>query len=77
MADYRTGEVVRALAKRSGGMTRTEIEQKAKLSGGGTLTETLDEPVQCGFLRKYRDFTKRSRDALFQLIDPFTLDLFV
>lgn len=66
-------KVVRALAKRTSGATRAEIERAAKIAGGGTLTETLDELEQCGFVRRYRDFTKPSRDAVYQLIDPFTL----
>lgn len=66
-------KVVRALARHPNGMDRTQIEQQSGVAGGGTLTQTLAELEQCGFVRRYRDYAKRSRDALYQLVDPFTL----
>ena len=65
--------VVRALAQRRSGLTRDEIAKGAGLTTGGQLTETLVELEQCGFIRRYRDITRRERDPLFQLVDPFTL----
>lgn len=65
--------VVRALASRKGGLTRKEIEAKTSIAGGGTLTKTLSELEQCGFVRKYHDFTRRENSAYYQLVDPFTL----
>ena len=66
-------KVVRALAKHPGGMSRAEVEKQSGVTGGGTLTDTLTELERCGFVRRYRDFSHKSKDALFQLVDPFTL----
>lgn len=37
------------------------------------FTKTLDDLEHCDFIRKYRFPGKIERDALWQLIDPFTL----
>ena len=65
--------IVRALAKRESGMTRSELLAAAGMSDGGTFTKTVAELEQCGFLRSYRDYPKRERGEIYQLIDPFTL----
>ena len=64
--------VVRRLAARRGGMTRSELSSATRL-GGNSLTKTLRKLEQCGFIRGFRDFTKRKKGTIFQLIDPFTL----
>lgn len=65
--------VVRALASRMAGLSRGEIAQAANCSPNGALTKALKELESCGFVRRYRDVTKKKRDAIFQLVDPFTL----
>ena len=64
--------VVRCLARTRGGMTRSEVASSTGL-GGSTLTKALKRLEQCGFMRSYRDFTKRKKGMVHQLIDPFTL----
>lgn len=65
--------VVRALNQRKAGLTRKEVVRRSGISAGGTFSKTLEELEQCGFVRRYRDFTKKERGAIYQLIDPFTL----
>ena len=65
--------IVRTLARRRGGLTRAEISAKSRVANGGTLTKTLEELEACGFIRKYREYSKRKNEATYQLIDPFTL----
>jgi hypothetical protein len=65
--------VVRALSSKGIGLTRSEIEAEAGLSNGGRLTKTLDDLLYSGFVRKYKSIGKAKRDAVYQLIDPFTL----
>lgn len=65
-------KIVRAVAKRAGGVLRKEIEAQTGIGGDG-LTTSLAELEQCGFLRRYRDFTKEKSGFHYQLIDPFTL----
>ena len=65
--------VVEALASKRKGLAREEISTRAKIKGGGTLTQILDDLVCCGFVKEYLAFGKKKRDRLYQLTDPFTL----
>lgn len=65
--------VVEALAQKSKGLNRRELLSAAGLSDGGAATATLDELEQSGFIRRYFPFGKTRRDALYQLIDPYSL----
>jgi hypothetical protein len=65
--------VVEALADKAKGLNRQEIVEAAGLSNGGTLTKMLGDLEQCGFIRRYREYGKKNKDAIFQLIDPYTL----
>lgn len=66
-------KIIEALGKKKSGLTRTEIVKYAKLPDNGLLSDTLDELIQCGFIRKYCHITRNVKDALYQLIDNFTL----
>lgn len=68
--------VVKAISKKIKGLTRDEIAATAKLSNGGTLTKILTSLEECGFIRKYIPFDKMERDAVYQLIDFYTLFYF-
>lgn len=65
--------VVTALSSKMSGMDRYEIVKKTGCSNGGTLTKTLDDLERCGFIRKFQNYKKSNKGAVFQLIDPFTL----
>lgn len=65
--------IVEALAEKAQGLTRKDILTICKLSDGGSLSKTLDELEQSGFIRRYFPFGKGKKEFFFQLIDPFTL----
>ena len=65
--------IVSALAKKSKGLSRDEISKFTNLRTGGELSKLLNELEWCGFIRKYSSIGKQSKDALYQLIDNFTL----
>ena len=65
--------ILNLLAKKKKGMTRTEISKEKTIGGGSILTKDLRELEECGFIRKFTNYTKGENDALYQLIDPFTL----
>lgn len=65
--------IVEALSQKAKGLTRKDLISITKLSDGGTTTKILEELEQSGFIRHYLPFNKGKRDALFQLIDPFSL----
>lgn len=65
--------ILEALSKKKEGVTRTELSKIKAIGGGSVLTKDLRELEECGFIRKFSNFTKEENDALYQLIDPFTL----
>lgn len=69
-------QVVTALAKKNKGLTRDEIVHDSGIKTSGDLTRYLNELEWCGFIRKYNCIGKQSKDALYQLIDNFTLFYF-
>lgn len=66
-------KVVVSLARKTKGMTREEIITATKISDGGGLSKTLEELVQCGFIRRYNAIDKKSKNQLYQLVDFYTL----
>ena len=66
-------EIVKTLSKKSSGMTREEIIQNSKLADGGNTTRVLAELELSGFIRKYNAFNKKSKGAVYQLVDFFSL----
>lgn len=66
-------QVVKALTGKKSGLTRDEIAEKGKLANNGQLTRILEDLTECGFIRKYCHTGKKVRDALYQLVDCFSL----
>ena len=64
--------VVEALNRKARGLTRMEIQEITGMQGGG-LTEVLRNLENCDFIRRYNAFGKLQRDAMFQLVDQYTL----
>ena len=69
-------DIVSALSKKRGGMTREELIQLLKVNAGGQLSQRLKELEQCGFIRKYCTPGKKVKDAIYQLIDNYTIFYF-
>lgn len=65
--------VVEALAQKSKGLTRSQLLTASRLPDGGSTTKVLDELEHSGFIKRYFPFGKIKREALYQLIDPFSL----
>ena len=68
--------IVTALAKRKCGMTRDEISRESRVRNGGWLSKYLKVLEQCGFIRRFSELGKRTKGAVFQLMDNFTLFYF-
>ncbi|MBR1797618.1 MAG: ATP-binding protein [Clostridiales bacterium] len=66
-------QIIAALADRQEGLLRTELISDYNTSEGEGLTKALNELEQCGFIRKYKNYTKSKRSFIYQLIDPFVL----
>jgi hypothetical protein len=66
-------EIIRALASRAGGLTRTQLLDAAGRSSGGRSTATLEELLESGFVRRIDPWEKTCRDAQYRLADEFSL----
>ncbi len=65
--------VIKALAKNKSGVLRAELAKISEIGDGAPLSKTLSELEQCGFIRKYKNYTKNKSGFYYQLTDPFTL----
>jgi hypothetical protein len=69
-------DIITALAKKKIGMTREEIIGIADFTTNGQLTKYLEDLENCGFIRKYPSIGSKTKNALYQLTDNFTLFYF-
>ncbi|MDE6855474.1 MAG: ATP-binding protein [Muribaculaceae bacterium] len=69
-------KVVEALAGKKSGLTRDEIIAKGKIDSSGQLSDILDDLIECGLIRKYCHLDKKLKDAIYQLVDCYTLFYF-
>ena len=66
-------KIINALGNHHNGLLRTVLTKEYQLPDGEPLTKALNELEACGFIRKYTNYFKSKNDAVFQLIDPFSL----
>ena len=69
-------DVVKALGEKKSGMTRGELLEALGEKSNGDVSQCLTELVECGFLRRYSQPAKVKRDAIYQLVDNYTLFYF-
>ena len=50
--------IMKALAVTKNGKTRKELFEVKVIGGGSALTRNLEELEQCGFIRRYTNYTK-------------------
>ena len=65
--------VVQTLGTKRVGLTREELIEQAGLEDNGRLSEILKDLEACGFIRRYTNFGFNTKNAIFQLIDSYTL----
>jgi hypothetical protein len=66
-------KTIRALAENPKGMTRQEIIDTCGLWSGGTTTLMLEELEESGFIRSAVPYDKAGKDAIYRLIDEFSI----
>ncbi len=64
--------IVRTLANVRKGLTRTELLNKSKIKSGGTLTKTLLELEESGFIEKYTPY-RGAKDSIYRLTDEYSM----
>ena len=58
---------------RKSGMSREDILSSSKLTDGGTFSIILEELEECGFIRRFASADTAETNAMYQLIDNYTL----
>lgn len=69
-------KLIEALGTKRAGMTREDLIQASQIINSGDLTLKLEELESCGFIRKYYAFGMKKKNAVYQLMDCFTLFYF-
>ena len=65
--------IIRELSQKNSGMTRAGLIETGKTIEGKDLTRCLEDLEQCGFIRRFTDFSSEKNGGHFQLIDPLCL----
>lgn len=68
--------IITALANRKMGMLREDILRQTKLTDNTTFSTALQELEQCGFIRKFLPIGNKAKNAIYQLMDNYTLFYF-
>ncbi|MCK6693902.1 MAG: ATP-binding protein, partial [Thermoanaerobaculia bacterium] len=66
-------KIIRALAGKQKGLTRSEIVQNSRLPEGGGASTVIGELLHSGFISTYQPFGKKKKDTLYRLTDEFSL----
>jgi len=69
-------QIVEALDSKKRGLTRSEIIKHTGLPSGGTLTVSLDELEESGFIEIVVPYQYNKTKALYKLVDNFTIFYF-
>jgi DNA-binding MarR family transcriptional regulator len=65
--------ILEAIGTKNKGLQRSDIVKLSHVSDGGGLTRILNELEESGFIRKYPNFNKKSREVIYQLTDAFSI----
>lgn len=68
--------IINTLSIKKVGMTRNELLATSKETDNEQFSKALRELEQCGFIRKYTCLGKEKKDAIYQLMDNYTLFYF-
>lgn len=66
-------QIVEALNNKKSGLTRNEIIKQTNLPSGGTLTVSLNELAESGFLEMVIPYQHNKTKALYKLVDNFII----
>lgn len=65
--------IIRTLANKPQGLTRSEIIELSKVPLGSSATRTLEELEHSGFISAYRSYRKNTNAKLYRLTDEYSL----
>ena len=66
-------KIINGLSSKRIGLTKKELVNVTKIVDNGILSERLKNLCSCGFIRQYNKLGNKNRDALYQVIDNYTI----
>lgn len=66
-------EVIRTLAEKPQGLTRTQLIASSSLPNGGVVTRILEELEQSDFIQAVPPFGKKKTNKIYRLVDEYSL----
>lgn len=66
-------QIIEALNDKKSGLTRRELIEKTGLPSGGTLTTSLNELEESGFIEIFLPYQNKKTKTLYKLADNFTI----
>lgn len=66
-------KIIDALGSKKMGLPREAIVRKSGLEDNGQLSQMLEDLSCCGFIRKYCHIGRKVKNAIYQLVDNYTL----
>ncbi|MFX6304013.1 hypothetical protein ABTF83_20085, partial [Acinetobacter baumannii] len=66
-------QIIKGLAKKNKGLTRTELLNSSKLLTGGGITTVLNELIESGFVEKIYPFGNQEKNSVYRLTDEYSL----
>ncbi len=65
--------VIEALAKYPYGMSRQQLLEETKIPNGGTFVRTIENLIDCGFIKQMASFGKKNQDSIFRIVDFYSI----
>jgi uncharacterized protein len=65
--------VIEALAKHPYGMSRQQLLEATEIPNGGSFSRTIENLIDCGFIKQMASFDKKNQDAIFRIIDFYSI----
>jgi uncharacterized protein len=66
-------QIMRLLARKTGGLNRNELIKQLNIPSGGTATQVIEELEESGFITGNHPFGKSKNDLLYKITDEYSL----
>ncbi|MEM6318897.1 MAG: ATP-binding protein [Bacteroidota bacterium] len=66
-------QLIETLAKSPYGLTRQQLLKDSHVPKGGTFVRTIEQLIDCGFVKALSPFGKKSKNTVFRIIDFYSI----
>jgi len=66
-------KIIEVLSRSQKGITRNELSKKSNIPSGGTLTTTIAELKESGFITEYMPYSNKIKETLIRLSDEYSM----